>query len=125
MGADAVCCLTGTCSPDNTKVIRAAMGSSFRLPVFCKLQFAELDQSLKKAGFKTICADMKGSSIFNFTFPERCAIFLGQEGQGVEKFIKDKCSIKLAIPMPGQVESLNVAASSAIFLYEWARQQKL
>ncbi|MGM0599676.1 MAG: TrmH family RNA methyltransferase [Candidatus Rifleibacteriota bacterium] len=125
MGANAVCCLKGTCNPDNSKVIRAAMGSSFRLPVFSNLQFDGLNKSLKDMGFSTICADMTGSSIFNFTFPKRCAIFLGQEGQGLEKFIIDECSIKLAIPMPGQVESLNVAASSAIFLYEWARQQKL
>ncbi len=66
---------------------------------------------------------MEGQTLFNFVFPQRCALILGQEGSGILPEIKKECIMKLAIPMQGQVESLNVAASAAICLYEWAKQK--
>lgn len=123
LGANAVIILQGTCSHLNNKVTRAAMGSSFRIPIFPGIDFTNLSKSLGKFQFTNICTDMSGSCIFDFDFPEKCALILGQEGQGISAEIKKDCAIRLAIPMQGQVESLNVATSAAICLYEWAKQQ--
>ncbi|GAB4269856.1 MAG: RNA methyltransferase [Candidatus Rifleibacteriota bacterium] len=124
LGAGGIFLLKGSCSHLNHKVVRAAMGSSFRLPVFSDLIFTDLARDLKKNDFSLICADMVGTKLPDFTFPRKTALVMGQEGQGIREEIKKVCSIKLAIPMQGQVESLNVATSTAICLYEWARQQK-
>ena len=121
MGIDLLVMLEGSCSQRNHKVVRAAMGSSFRLPIVDKVSRQLLFSLLHKYGFSSICADMQGQSLPSFRFPEPCALFLGQEGQGLSEEILKECNTRLAIPMQGQVESLNVATSAAICLYEWAR----
>lgn len=123
MGVEGIILLKGCCNQYNHKLIRAAMGSNFRLPVCADVDPCHLLSSLKKSGISIICADMNGSSLFNFSFPDRCAMFFGQEGQGLDTKILKECTDRLAIPMQGQVESLNVAASAAICLYELAKSR--
>lgn len=123
MGADAAILLRGSCSPFNAKVIRAAMGSSFRLPVFADVCPDVFFKLARKNSFATICADMNGTPLSHFNFPEKVALIFGQEGQGLSQEILEECTCKLAIPMQGQVESLNVATSAAICLYEWSRHR--
>jgi len=124
MGVDLLVMLKGCCSQYNHKLIRAAMGSSFRLPVAAEIAAPELFKLLQKNKITSICADMHGQPLPDFIFPQRCALFLGQEGQGLAEEILHECNSRLAIPMQGQVESLNVATSAAICLYEWARVRR-
>ncbi len=124
MGADAVILLQNCCSQHNAKAVRAAMGSSFRLPVFADVCFRKLIVELSNYSFATLAADMNGTPLPGFAFSQRCALFLGQEGRGLATEILKECTSRLAIPMQGQVESLNVATSAAICLYEWSRNQK-
>lgn len=124
MGVGLVVMLKGCCSPYNHKVTRAAMGSSFRLPIVAEVKLPELLPLLKKYQIANVCADMSGQTLPAFQFPEKVALFLGQEGQGLSKEILKECNSRLAIPMQGQVESLNVATSAAICLYEWARTRQ-
>ena len=112
-----------SCNPNNHKVIRAAMGSSFRLPVVCNVDEQSLFTLLNKNGYMTICADMEGTILKNFKFAEKSVLFMGQEGQGLSDYIIANCRSRIAIPMCGQVESLNVATSTAICLYEWSRSR--
>jgi len=121
MGIEGIILLKGCCSPYNSKVIRAAMGSSFRLPMCINVDPCHLLSVFNKHGFSSICADMNGVSLFEYGFPGKCAMFFGQEGQGLDTKILKECTDRLAIPMQGQVESLNVAASAAICLYELAK----
>lgn len=121
MGVSAIILLKGCCNPNNHKVIRAAMGSSFRLPIVYNVDEQSLFTLLNKNGYMTICADMEGTILKNFKFAEKSALFMGQEGQGLSDNIIANCKSRVAIPMCGQVESLNVATSTAICLYEWAR----
>jgi TrmH family RNA methyltransferase len=121
MGADAVLLLSGTCSYLNSKSIRASMGSLFRVPVFADLVLSDICTLLRKQSFTILSADMEGKSLFSFKFPAKTALVMGQEGRGVSSAIKKECSDSLAIPMQGKVESLNVATSAAICLYEWQK----
>ncbi len=123
MGANAVVFLNGCCSPNNTKVVRAAMGSTFRLPIYSRVEAEDFFGLLARHQFVGICADMQGKSLHSFAFPEKSALFLGQEGSGTAEKVEKECAMKLAIPMRGRVESLNVATSAAICLYEWSKQQ--
>lgn len=120
MGASAIILLNGCCNSNNHKVIRAAMGSSFRLPVIPNVDVKNLFNLLNKNNYMTICDDMKGTNIVNYKFSEKSALFIGQEGQGLSDYIIANCRSRIAIPMYGQVESLNVATSTAICLYEWS-----
>ena len=123
MGITGLILLQGCCNANNHKVIRAAMGSSFRLPVISNVSAKELFSILDTNGFTTICADMQGEELPKFKFPAKSALFMGQEGRGLSDYILKSCKSRLAIPMEGQVESLNVATSAAMCLYEWARNK--
>ncbi len=123
LGAGVVVLLKGCCSPYNPKTIRAAMGSSFRIPTLNMPDHHQAIQQLKKHGFTCMAASMHGTPLPAFAFPAKCALFFGQEGQGLHQEIFAECNHTLAIPMQGQVESLNVATSVALCLYEWARGQ--
>ena len=123
MGASAIILMKDCCNPNNHKVIRAAMGSSFRLPFIYNVDVQKLFSILNKNGYMTICADMKGTILKDFKFSKKSAIFMGQEGKGLSDFIIKNCKFRVSIPMCGQVESLNVATSTAICLYEWARKR--
>lgn len=123
MGIDLLILLKGCCSIFNHKVARAAMGSNFRLPLCYDANFPVVAKIFRKFQTTMICADMQGNPVTDFQFPARAALVLGQEGKGLDQEILKECNSRLAIPMQGQVESLNVATSAAICLYEWARSR--
>lgn len=100
----------GSVDPFNDKALRAAKGSTFRLP----LGKGNLDTlSFKGTLYAGI---MSGEPIEKVVFEKPFAIVLGNEGRGVSKEIL-KRSKGVAIPLHSGVESLNVAAAGAIILY--------
>lgn len=124
LGAGAIICLSGSCYPTNNKAVRASMGSIFRIPVYYKIDIEAVFKEIKINDFESIYMDMEGRNFHEFRFPSKAAIFFGQEGSGISEKISEECETALAIPMQGKVESLNVATSVAICLYEWQKQNK-
>jgi TrmH family RNA methyltransferase len=125
-GAAGVVALKGTAELTNTKVIRAAMGASFRLPAvsathdefvaWARLQRAEI-----------WVADRSGE-IVDRLLRERTegsarALVLGNEGAGVSPPLEQAANHRVAIPHSGAVESLNVAVAAGILLYELTRDR--
>jgi tRNA G18 (ribose-2'-O)-methylase SpoU len=62
--------------------------------------------------------------LYDYNFPDKVGIVLGNEINGISKETIDKCIAVVKIPMYGQKESLNVATSCGIVLYEIIRQWK-
>jgi tRNA G18 (ribose-2'-O)-methylase SpoU len=58
-------------------------------------------------------------------FTSDCCIVFGSEGSGISPAVLAECDEAVAIPMPPDVDSLNVASAAAVFLYEANRQRKL
>ena len=56
-------------------------------------------------------------------FSGDCCIVFGSEGDGISAAVLEACDEAVAIPMPPTVDSLNVGAAAAVFLYEVARQR--
>ena len=123
LGAECLILLKGSCSPLNPKVIRAAAGSSFRVPIVPNLDGPEALSQLRRHGFRCIATAGDGKDLRNSTFPERCAFFLGTEGTGLSNFLRDECDERIAIPMVGVTESFNVSIATAICLYERLRRK--
>lgn len=123
MGVSAIVCLRNTCSPFNAKSVRASMGSIFRLPIFQSIEIDSLFKFLDKNNFTSVFADMNGESIFKYKFNQKSALFFGQEGAGLSVEVIKRCKTSISVPMKGEVESLNVATSTAICLYEWQKQK--
>lgn len=118
LGAGAVVTLPGTVDPWNPKSVRAAAGSSFRLPV------VEGDgdslESLRTAGYRILGADMEGRDVSQVR-AGRVALVLGNEGAGLSAAVRGAADELVSVPIRGRAESLNVAAAAAILMYELLR----
>ena len=114
----------GSVDPFHTKVVRATMGSIFRVPVLTGADFTELLPRLQAKGFATYAAHLRGTKYhteLSYTAPT--AFVIGNEGNGLTSEVADLCGSYLRIPMEGQVESLNAAISAALLMYEAHRQR--
>lgn len=122
-GVDAVLCLKGTVDFSNEKVLRATMGTIFKLPVYMIDDAGETLEALKEEGFSFVAADAQGMDYDEVAqWPERLALFMGSEGHGVrEDFGFDSI---VRIPLDRGVESLNVGVAAGILLYAIRNNRK-
>ena len=123
-GADAVILLPGSCDVFMPKVIRATAGSLFNIP----LLYAEPDMLVGWLGRKKIqlavtAADSE-RTVFDADLSRGIAIAFGNEAHGVSDQLRKAAGLFLNIPIHGKAESLNVATSAAICLYETVRQRR-
>ncbi len=119
LGAAGVVALPGTVDPWNPKSVRAAMGSSFRLPIV-PAAWDELAPWLAERGFATLAAAAGGEPLPD-PRPARAALVLGNEGAGVSAETRARADRVVGIPIRGRAESLNVAAAGAVLMYELLR----
>ncbi|MBA4601669.1 TrmH family RNA methyltransferase [Thermoactinomyces mirandus] len=122
-GIDGIFLGKGSVDPFNGKVVRSAMGAIFKLPLW-QMDLEEVLPGLKKRGVTIVNTSPRASlNHFDYTFPDRVAILLGNEGRGVQQAFAKYVDVDLKIPMPGETESLNVSVTGSILLYERIRQQ--
>ena len=117
--------LTGDCSnPLYRRSIRVSMGAVFQIPwTFLEGPWPSHGiRSLRSMGFKTAAMALRNNSL-SINDPQvmsepRLAILLGSEGDGLASETIDDCDYTLRIPMSHQVDSLNVAAASAVAFWK-------
>ncbi|MGA7885946.1 MAG: RNA methyltransferase [Acidobacteriaceae bacterium] len=122
-GASGVLALSGTVNVWNPKVLRASAGSAFRVPVIYE-RSARVFDALADRKIPVLAAvqnDAVPCSQANLAGP--AAILIGNEGGGISADLLDRAQARIAVPMPGPVESLNAAVAASILLYEAARQR--
>ncbi|MBE3581453.1 MAG: RNA methyltransferase [Thermoanaerobacteraceae bacterium] len=113
----------GTVDPYNEKVVRAAMGAIFHLPVVTGIEAAHLALRLK-GKVKVIVAHVGAvRPYYDCDYGGRVALVLGNENRGPSPEILRQAEDQVSIPLWGPVESLNVAVAAAILLYEAARRR--
>ena len=79
---------------------------------------------LKQSGFKLVAATEKTDNlIYDVDMTGPCAIIMGSEGKGISQSMLDLADAKVAIPMAGEITSLNVSVASAVLMYEAVRQR--
>jgi TrmH RNA methyltransferase len=72
------------------------------------------------AGFKLAATVVRdGASVFDLDLPERLVYVIGSEGEGMSAPLAEACDFRVSIPGSGKVESLNVAAATAVLLAQW------
>jgi len=75
---------------------------------------------LRSAGFMLAATVVKGGSdVFDASLPQRLVFVLGSEGEGMDRELAAACDLRVSIPGSGAVESLNVAAATAVLLAAW------
>ena len=118
LGARGVVSLTGSVDPWNPKAVRAAMGSSFRLPIV-ELDWVAAAAWLRAQGFRILAGAVGGETVPRGA--SRTALVVGNEGAGVSEAVLSDADATVGVPLRGRAESLNVTAAAAILLYELTR----
>jgi len=116
-----------TCSsPFLRRAVRSSMGTIFQLPVIETGNLVRTLASLREYGLRCIAAHphVEGRTLSQADFQRDCCIVFGSEGYGISPAALELCQDAVAIPMPPTVDSLNVSAAAAVFLYEANRQRK-
>jgi len=75
--------------------------------------------SLRKDGYRIVGLEQDASSIMlpNYTSPQKIALLLGEEVEGIDTDLRKECDDLIEIPMEGQKESFNVSVATGIALY--------
>ncbi|MFB6241091.1 MAG: TrmH family RNA methyltransferase, partial [Gemmatimonadota bacterium] len=116
MGLAGVISLPGTVDPWNPKALRAAAGSTFRVPVF-DADWEEARDRLRERDVEVWAADPLGEPVYGGgAAPERLALVLGNEGSGVSRAVLEDAHRRVRVPTAGSVESLNVAVAGALLV---------
>lgn len=105
-------------------VHRASAGLSFVAPVAAPQNLAMAVATLKEAGYWVVAADAgEGSEpATTFDWPQKTALVVGSEGEGVSRLLLRDSDFRVALPMNPRVESLNVAVATGALAYLWRRQ---
>ncbi len=119
LGIDAVLLTRDSCDPLNRRAVRVSMGSVFLVP------WTWLDasvQSLADMGFRTAAMALSDDSIAlddpRLKREQRLALVMGTEGDGLPQQVLEQTDYVVRIPMAHGVDSLNVAAASAVAFWE-------
>lgn len=122
-GADGIIIFPETCDAFMNKAIRATAGSIFNIPII----YSEYDaffEWAEKSLVTIFATDINAQkSLFESDLSKPLAFVFGNEAHGVSKRLANKADLLVKIPIFGRAESLNVAASAAVCLYEAARQR--
>jgi TrmH family RNA methyltransferase len=108
-------------APWSPKVLRAGQGAHFVLALHERQDLAAFGGAFK--GILATTQPRGGETIYEVDLSGPVAWAFGAEGSGVSAALAAACRLRLSIPMPGGVESLNVAAAAAICLFEQVRQR--
>ncbi len=102
------------------KVLRAAMGAGFRIPVRRVDTLVEDLGQLE--GHARIAGALDGQPFYaRPAMGERICLIIGNEGAGIDPQVANLANWKLRLPMPGQAESLNAAVAASIMMYDFVR----
>lgn len=121
LGIDAVLLTPDSCDPLNRRAVRVSMGSVFLVP-WTWLPTGDYQEYLRHLGFKTTAMALSDDSIPidspTLMAEPRLAIILGTEGEGLPYSTIKKADYVARIPMSHKVDSLNVAAASAVAFWQ-------
>ena len=122
-GCDAVYLSQGCADVWSPKVLRAAMGGHFALKIYDQQNLPDVARQFN--GTLLATSLQATYSLYDCDLTGKVVLMIGNEGAGLSDELLNLATQKISIPMLGKVESLNVAAATAICLFEVVRQRIL
>lgn len=120
-GCDAVFLSKGCADAWSPKVLRAGMGGHFALSIHESMDLLAVAKAFQGRVFAA--ALHAKTNLYDCDLRGKLAFAVGNEGAGLSAGLLAAVNQHITIPMPGQAESLNVAAATAICLFEAVRQR--
>lgn len=106
-------------------VAKTSAGAVFHTPVARVTNMAKTIEELKKEGIWFVCADMGGTLVYDLDLTGPIGLVIGNEGKGVSRLVREKCDYIAALPMKGDIDSLNASVAAGVMAYEIVRQRLL
>lgn len=104
-------------------VSRTSAGALNYTPVARVTNLSRTIRELKEQGMWFVCADMDGTQMYDLNLTGPIGLVIGSEGEGVSRLVKESCDMIAAIPMKGDIDSLNASVAAGVLSYEIVRQR--
>lgn len=103
--------------PVTDTVIKVAEGAAEHVPVARVVNINDAIRELKTRGVWVYCLDADGEDIYSHDLSGSTALAVGAEGKGVSRLTRELCDGVLALPMKGEINSLNASVAAALGIY--------
>ena len=123
-GIDGIIMSKDTVDVYNPKVVRATMGSVFRVPIVVVEELVSTLDLIRAKAINVSGAHLLGESFYRENYKTGSAFLIGNEGNGLSDIIASKANKLIKIKMLGKVESLNAATAATVLMYEAMRQRE-
>ena len=104
-------------------VAKTSAGALNYTPVAKVTNLVKTMEELKEKGLWFVCADMDGDVMYRVNLKGPIGLVIGNEGEGVGRLVKETCDMTAAIPMKGDIDSLNASVAGGVLAYEIVRQR--
>ena len=104
-------------------VAKTSAGALNYTPVAKVTNLTAVMEELKEKGLWFVCADMGGESMYRLNLTGPIGLVIGNEGRGVSRLVREHCDMTAAIPMKGEIDSLNASVAAVVLAYEIVRQR--
>ena len=104
-------------------VAKTSAGALNYTPVAKVANLGQAIDELKEKGIWFVCADMDGEVMYRQNLTGPIGLVIGNEGNGVSRLVKEKCDFTTAIPMNGDIDSLNASVAAGVLAFEIVRQR--
>ena len=104
-------------------VAKTSAGALNYTPVAKVTNLTAVMEELKEKGLWFVCADMGGELMYKLDLKGPIGLVIGNERKGVSRLVREHCDMTAAIPMKGEIDSLNASVAAGILAYEIVRQR--
>ena len=104
-------------------VAKTSAGALNYTPVAKVANLGQTIDELKEKSIWFVCADMDGEVMYRQNLTGPIGLVIGNEGNGVSRLVKEKCDFTTAIPMNGDIDSLNASVAAGVLAFEIVRQR--
>ena len=111
-------------APLSPAAVKASSGASELLRIARVPGMPSAVAEVKRAGIWCVALDTRGELLpWQFDLTQRVCLVVGSEGEGVHRLVKERCDVRLRLPVVGHISSFNASAAAAALLYEVTRQR--
>lgn len=104
-------------------VAKTSAGALNYTPVAKVTNLSNTITELKAKGLWFVCADMDGVRMYDLDLKGPIGLVIGSEGEGVSRLVREQCDFAAAIPMKGDIDSLNASVAAGVLAYEIVRRR--